>query len=81
MELAAHRTRQLDEPPLDVHVDVFELRPEGESAARELGADSLQPLEQGRELVLADELRSTERPGPRRAAFEVVGPEAAIEGE
>ena len=81
MELAAHRARQLDEPPLDVHVDVFELLPEGERAAFELGADGLQPREQGRELVLADELRPAERPGPRRAAFEVIGPEAAIEGE
>src|SRR5213593_4853168 len=45
MELAAHRARQLDEPPLDVHVDVFELLPEGERAAFELGADGLQPRE------------------------------------
>jgi len=39
-------------------VDVFELLPEGERAALELGADGLQPLDQRRELILADELRT-----------------------
>ena len=44
VELAAHRPRQLDEPALDVHVDVFELPPEREAAALDLGADGCRAL-------------------------------------
>ncbi len=51
VELAAHRTHQVDESALDVHVDVFEFPPEGEGPALELGPDGFEPVEQGRELV------------------------------
>ena len=43
MELAAHRAGDLDEAALDVHVDVFELAPEGEAPALELGPHRLEP--------------------------------------
>ena len=81
MELASHRPRQLDEPALDVHVDVFELPSEREAAALDLGADGGQSLDDRGELGLADQRRAPERARPGRAAFEVIRPEAAVEGQ
>src|SRR5262249_14120185 len=89
MELAAHGADEFDESALDVHVDVFELLPEGESAVLELASHRLEATQQGRQLVVFDEPcppkrarpRRPKRARPRRAAFEVVGPQAAIEGE
>ena len=43
VELAADRPRHLDEPPLDVQVDVLELPPEREGAALELGRTPSSP--------------------------------------
>ncbi len=79
VELAAERARQLDEPPLDVHVDVLELLAERKATALELGAHGGEALQQPDELVLPDQAGPLERPRPRLATHEIVRPEAAVE--
>ncbi len=81
MELAAHRAGDLDEAALDVHVDVFELAPEGEAPALELGPHRLEPPLDGRALRGVDQARPLEGARPRRAAADVVRPEPAVEGK
>ena len=81
VELASHRAHQLDEPALDVRVDVLELAPEREAPALDLGADGAEALDEGGELGVGEERRPSERTRPGRAALDVVRPEAPVEGE
>src|SRR5437667_386970 len=81
MELAPHRAGDLDEPALDVHVNVFELAPEGEAPALQLGPHRFEPALDGRTLRGVDQPRPLESPRPRHAAADVVGPEPPVEGK
>src|SRR5438128_2282814 len=81
VELAADLADQLLEPALHVHVDVFELRAEGERAGGELPPHRLESPHDRVALGRGEEPRSAERLRPRDAARDVVGPEALVKGE
>src|SRR5215475_524820 len=81
VELAAHRAGELDEPALDVHVDVLELPAEGEAPALQLGPHQTQAVLDGPTFRLVDQSRALEGVGPGDGAPDVMRPKAAIEGE
>ena len=70
VQLAAHRAGQLDQPALDIHVDVFELRAEREAPALELGPHGVESLLDGPALRRVDQARPLERSRPRRRCRE-----------
>jgi hypothetical protein len=74
VQLAADLAHQLQEPTLHVHVDVFELGPEGERAAGQLNPDGFQPGDDPVALGIGEQAGPRQRVGPRHAAHDVVGP-------
>ena len=81
VELAADVPHQLDEPPLDVGVDVLQLGPEAEGAGVQLAAHRLQSLHQRVGLGGGEQAGAGQRARPRDAAGDVVGPQPLIERE
>ena len=81
VELAADRTDELRQAPLDRHVDVLVLRLERELAALELVRDATESVGQGLQLVLVEDPRPLERPGVGERAADVLRPEATVEAK
>ena len=81
VELAADGADLLLEPPLDVHVEVLELRPEGERAVLDLPPHLGEPVEGLGELGWRQQAGALERAGPGFTGPEVVSPEPPVEGE
>ena len=80
VQLAAHRPRELDEPALDVHVDVLELGPEREAArSRSRRGRPPVPRRWRSRSASVSSAGAPERARPRHAALDVVGPQAAVE--
>ncbi len=81
VQLAADLTDQLLKTPLDVHVDVLELRAVREGTRRQLVPDRGEPSHDRVALGGGQEPRPGEGLGPGDAPGDVVRPEPPIEGE
>ena len=79
VQLAADLAHQLEEPALDVHVDVLELGPEGERAALQLTPHRVQAGDDPIALGIGEQAGPRQRAGPRHAAHDVVRPQPLIE--
>ena len=72
MEFAAKGADKLDQPPLDVEVDVFKLRAEGELARFELPTDGLEAADDGLRFVNGEDAGAPEGTRPRDRAGDIV---------
>ena len=81
VQLAADVAEPVDEGPLDVHVDVFQLLAEDERAGGDLGADLLQAGDDLVGLVGGEHADRGQHPGVGDRAADVVGVEAAVEAD
>src|SRR5262249_34107338 len=81
VELAAERTDQLCQPPLDRHVDVLVLAPEAEAPGGELALDRSEAALDAPALAAREEVRTHERAHVRDAPRDVVRPELALDGQ
>ena len=78
VELPSRLADRLEQPALDVHVDVFELGPPGEVAVLDPLADGHQPVDDGRSLVIGDDPLPAEHPGVRDRARDVLAVQPAV---
>ncbi len=81
VQLAADLADHFHEPALDVRVDVLELGTERERAVLELTADLGQTFQDLLQLRRRQDAGALERACPRLAAGDVLGPQAAVEGQ
>ena len=79
MELAADVADPLDERPLDVHVDVFQLLAELELAGGDFVADLLEAGDDLVPLVVGQDAHLGEHVGVGDRAADIVGVQAAVE--
>ncbi len=79
MQLAADGADALDKPGLDVHVDILEADHELDLARLDVGADRLQPLDDGVGLGLFDNALARQHAGVNDRALDVVAVEALVE--
>ena len=79
MELAADVADPVDERPLDVHVDVFQVLAEVELAGGDFVADLLQAGDDLVPLVVGEDADLGEHVGVGDGAADVVGVEPAVE--
>ena len=80
VQLAADIADPLDQRPLDVHVNVFQLLAEFELAGGDIPADLLQPGDDLVPLVVGEDADFGEHVGVGDGAADIVGGEPAVEG-
>ena len=79
MELAAERTDQLREPPLDRHVDVLVVVRELEAAPLELAGDPVEPLRNLPDLRVVEHTELRECSGVRLRLLDIELRKAPVE--
>jgi hypothetical protein len=79
VELAADVADPIDQRPLNVHVDVFEILPEVEPASRDFVADLFQAGDDLVPLLVGQHADFGEHVGVGHGAADIVGVEAAVE--
>jgi hypothetical protein len=79
VELSADGPDDLDQAPLDRHVDVLVLERDGEGVVLDLAADLLEAALDLREVLGADDLAAREHARMRERLRDVIGRQAPVE--